>query len=145
MDEADRRAIEADCARLINQYFWANDAQDWAAVAALFAPEGRYARPSQPGAFVDGRAAILDSFRSRPARAQRHAVANILVEVESTTRARARCVLVLYMGDPVAPGELPGQDAKSPLIGFYNDIIVKTDEGWRFLERNGGLDFRPKG
>lgn len=143
MTDDERRAIEADCARLIHQYFWANDALDWEQVASLFAPEGRYARPSQPGAFVTGRAAILDSFRNRPARAQRHVVANILVSVESAERATARSVLVLYMGDAAAPGELPVQDAKSPLIGFYDDIIVRTAEGWRFLERNGGLDFRP--
>ena len=142
MTDEERRAIEADCARLIHQYFWANDALDWAQVASLFAPNGRYARPSQPGVFVEGRAALLDSFTSRPARAQRHVVANILVDVESATRATAKSVLVLYMGDPAPPGELPVQQANSPLIGFYHDIIVKTDEGWRFLERNGGLDFR---
>jgi len=143
MTDDQRRAIEADCARLILQYFWANDAHDWAQVAGLFAPEGRYARPSQPGNFVTGRGAILDSFTSRPARAQRHVVANILVEVESATRATAKSVLVLYMGDAPALGELPRQDAKSPMIGFYHDIIVLTDEGWRFAERNGGLDFAP--
>jgi ketosteroid isomerase-like protein len=143
LGEVQRRATEADCARLIHEYTWANDAQDWEACAALYTEDARFARPSKPGEFVEGRAAILAGFTARPARAQRHAIANILVDVISETEARARSVIVLYMGDAADDGGLSVQDAKSPLIGTYTDLIVKTAEGWRFAERVGGLDFRP--
>lgn len=142
MNDDQRRAIEADCARLIHEYVWANDAQEWEKCAALYTEDARFARPSKPDEFVEGRAAILAGFTARPARAQRHAIANILVDVVSETEARARSVIVLYMGD-ADDGGLPVQDSKSPLIGTYTDKIVRTPEGWRFAERVGGLDFKP--
>ena len=89
MTEDERRAIEIDCERLIKLYVNLNDAQDWPAVAALYTEDARFARPSQPGVFIEGREAILASFLARPARAQRHVIANTVVDVEDGDRARA--------------------------------------------------------
>jgi ketosteroid isomerase-like protein len=141
--EDERRAIEADCTRLIHQYINLNDAQNWEGVAALYTEDARFARPSKPGEFVDGRAAILASLAARPPRAQRHVIANVVVDVEAPDAARAFSVIVLYMGDVAEDGGLPVMDPTSPLIGFYRDRLVRTPEGWRFAERVGGLDFRP--
>lgn len=143
MTEQERRAIEADCERLIKRYVNLNDAQDWRAVAALYTEDARFARPSQPGVFIEGRQAILESFLARPARAQRHVIANTVVDVEDADHARAFSVIVLYMGDKADDGGLPVQGPKSPLIGTFTDKLVRTGEGWRFAERVGGLDFRP--
>ena len=143
MTEEERRAIEADCERLIKLYVNLNDAQDWPAVAALYTEDARFARPSQPGVFIEGRAAILASFLARPARAQRHVIANVVVDVEDADHARAYSVIVLYMGDAQEGGGLPVQDPKSPLIGTFTDRLVRSRDGWRFAERVGGLDFRP--
>jgi ketosteroid isomerase-like protein len=143
MTDDERRGIEADCERLIKHYVNLNDAQDWPAVAALYTLDARFARPSQPGVFVEGRAAILESFLARPARAQRHVIANIVVDVEDAGHAHAFSVIVLYQGDPAPAGELPEMDANSPAIGTYTDKLVRTPEGWRFAERVGGLDFKP--
>ena len=143
MTEEERRAIEADCERLIKHYINLNDAQDWDAVAALYTEDARFARPSQPDNFVVGREAILASFRARPARAQRHVMANIVVDVEDADHARAFSVIVLYMGDAADDGGLPSISANSPLIGTFTDKLVRTGEGWRFAERVGALDFRP--
>ncbi|HWK42067.1 MAG TPA: nuclear transport factor 2 family protein [Croceibacterium sp.] len=143
MTEEDRRAIEADCERLIKHYVNLNDAQDWPAVAALYTPDARFARPSRPDEFVIGREGILASFLARPARAQRHVIANVVVDVEDADHARAFSVIVLYMGDRAGPDELPVMDPKSPLIGTFTDRLVRTADGWRFAERIGGLDFRP--
>ena len=142
MTEEERRAIEQDCERLIKQYVNLNDAQDWPAVAALYTEDARFARPSQPGVFIEGRQAILDSFLARAARAQRHVIANTVVDVDDADHARAFSVIVLYMGDAADDGGLPVQDPKSPLIGTFTDRLVRTAEGWRFAERVGGLDFR---
>jgi len=143
LNEDQRRAIEADCERLIKLYVNLNDAQDWEAVAALYTDDARFARPSKPGEFTEGRAAILASFTARPPRAQRHVISNIVVDVEDADNARGFSVIVLYMGDKAEDGGLPVQDPKSPLIGTYTDRLVRTAEGWRFAERVGGLDFRP--
>jgi hypothetical protein len=142
MTPDERRAIEADVTRLIHQYVWANDAQDWDLCASLYTEDAVFRRPSG-GDPVVGRAAILASFTARPPRAQRHVMANTLVEVVSDNEATAKSVIVLYMGDMVAEG-LPAQDPRSPLIGTFEDRVVKTGDGWRFAERRGGLDFRPQ-
>ncbi len=142
MTEDQRRAIEADCERLIKRYFHLGDAGDWAAMAELYAEDGRMIRPSG-GAALEGRAAILAAFLARPARAQRHTVSNVLVEVDDADHARASSVIVLYFGDLGSPGEVPSQNAASPMVGSYTDKLVRTAEGWRFAERIGALDFRP--
>lgn len=141
MSDAERRAIEADVTRLIHRYVWASDAQDWETCAALFTEDALFRRPSG-GDPVVGRAAILASFLARAPRAQRHVVANVLVDVEGPATARAKSVIVLYMGDAVEEG-LAVQDATSPLVGTFTDLVVQTPHGWRFAERTGGLDFRP--
>ena len=143
MTEDERRAIELDCERLIRRYVNLNDAQDWPAVAAMYTEDARFARPSQPGVFIEGREAILASFLARPARAQRHVIANVVVDVEDADHARAFSVIVLYMGDAQEGGGLPVQDPKSPLIGTFTDRLVRTRDGWRFAGRVGELDFRP--
>ena len=143
MDLAERLAIEAQCARLINHYANCNDALDWDAVAQLYTEDARFGRPSKPGDLVIGREAILASFKARPPRAQRHVIANIVVDVESAGRARAFSVILLFQGEAASEGELPAMSANSPLVGTYRDLIVRTPEGWRFAERIGGLDFRP--
>ena len=143
LNEAGRRAIEIDCERLMKRYVNLSDAQDWAAVAALYTEDARFARPSRPDVFVEGREAILASFLARPARAQRHVIANVVVEVEDADHARAFSVIVLYMGDTPEAGGLPVQDPKSPLVGTFTDKLVRTRDGWRFAERVGGLDFAP--
>ena len=143
MTDEERRAIEADCERLIKRYVNLNDAQDWGAVANLYTENARFARPSKPDEFIEGRGAILESFLARPARAQRHVIANTVVEVESPTQVRAFSVIVLYMGEAAEDDGLPVMDPKSPLVGTFTDRLVRTSEGWRFAERVGGLDFRP--
>jgi len=142
MTDEERRAIEADCERLIKRYVNLNDAHDWEGCAALYTEDGRMGRPSG-GPPVEGRAAILAAFKARPRRAQRHTISNIEVDVEEADRARAFSVIVLYQGDPAPEGELPVLNVNSPLIGWYRDRLVRTAAGWRFAERVGGLDFRP--
>jgi len=143
MSPAERRAIEADIERLIKRYVNLSDAQDWPAVAELYTEDARFSRPSKPGEFVEGREAILAGFLARPPRAQRHVIANVVVDVESASSARAFSVIVLYQGEPAADSELPAMSADSPLVGTFTDRLVLTEHGWRFAERIGGLDFRP--
>ena len=125
MDEAGAWTARAAIAELITRYAALNDAGDWDAVAALYTEEGRMSRPTAPDEFITGRAAILAAFRSRPRRASRH--------------------ILLFVGSVAGDGGLPIQSADPPLIGSYADTLVKTQEGWRFAERRGSLDFRAQG
>jgi ketosteroid isomerase-like protein len=143
VDDDVRRSIEADCARLINLYAMLNDAGDWDRLAALYTPDARFARPSAPDDFIEGRENILAAFKARPPRSSRHVISNIVVDVESADAARAFSVIVLYQGDAADDGGLPKMSANSPLVGRFSDRLTRTGEGWRFAERQGRLDFQP--
>lgn len=129
LSDTDRRAIEQDCARLINLYANLNDAGDWAGVAALYAEDGVMYRPTAPDAGIAGRQTILEAFLARPSRTTRHICANIVVDVESRTIARGESAMLLFTG------------AVAPLVGSFHDRFVLTAEGWRFAERRGSLIF----
>lgn len=141
MSPAERLAIEWECARLINIYANLNDAGRWDEVAALYTEDGLMTRPTAPDAPVIGRAALLAAFKARPPRASKHICANIVVTVESAAEARAESNILLFTGAAAEDG-LPLLDAKSPLVGSYQDRFRLTPEGWRFSERRGSLAFR---
>ena len=145
MDEPGAWMAKAAIVELITRYAVLNDTADWEAVAALYTEDGRMSRPTAPDEFISGRAAILQAFRSRPPRASRHIVANILVTLEGDARALATSQIVLYTGSAADDGGLPALSASSPLIGSWEDTLVMTTDGWRFFERRGTLDFRPRG
>lgn len=129
---------QRDIERLILDYAAWNDAGDWAALAALYVPEGRMSRPSAPDIFIEGVEAILSAFRARPPRAQRHICANIRVDLEADdrggyARARATSQILLFTGANTAP-----------LVGSYRDRLIREDQTWKFIERRGVLDFPPR-
>jgi hypothetical protein len=143
MWDEDRQSVEWACTRLINLYALLNDAADWDGVAGLYTEDGQMARPSAPDAPIIGRDAILAALRARPPRAARHVISNIVVDVDGENEARAMSVILLFQGEAGENGALPTRDRTGPLVGFFKDRLVKTDEGWRFAERIGGLDFAP--
>ncbi len=142
MSELDEWATKAAISELIVHYAALNDAGNWEAVAALYMEDGRMNRPTAPDEFIAGRDAILAAFQARPPRAARHIVANILVRLEDATTARATSQILLYTGTDADDGGQPTQSTSPPLVGTYEDRLVKTESGWRFLERRGKLDFR---
>jgi hypothetical protein len=131
LTEDTRRAIEWDCAALINLYATLNDAARWAEVAALYTEDGSMTRPSAPDAPIVGRDAILAAFESRPARTTRHVTANIVVTVLDADTATATSAMLLFTA----------ADAP-PLVGGFADHLRRVPgEGWRFAERRGSLTF----
>jgi 3-phenylpropionate/cinnamic acid dioxygenase small subunit len=140
MNETDAWVAKAAIAELITRYAALNDAGDWDSMAALYTDDGRMSRPTAPDDFIAGRAAILAAFRSRPARAARHIISNVLVTMESETEARATSQILLFTAVSMGGG-LPIQSTP-PLVGSYRDRLTKTHLGWRFVERRGSLDFR---
>ena len=129
MSEEERRAIEADCARLIARYANLNDAADWQGVADLYVEDGRMARPTAPDDWTQGRAAILAAFLARPARTTRHVCSNVVIDVISPTQAVGESAMLLFTGDG------------APKVGSFHDRFVLTPAGWRFAERRGSLTF----
>ncbi len=121
---------ERACERLLHDYAALNDAGHWEAVAALYVADGRMSRPSAPENFIEGRDAILASFRTRPPRTTRHVCVNIRVNLISLDEARIDSQILLFMARD-----------QTPLVGSYRDRCLFTSEGWRFAERYGTLDF----
>jgi ketosteroid isomerase-like protein len=143
MNETDVWVAKAAIAELITRYATLNDTADWEAVAALYTEDGRMSRPVAPDQFIVGREAILAGFRARPPRASRHIVANILVQLEDDNHARACSQILLFTGARPDSAALAILSAGPPLLGTFEDQLVKTAAGWRFTVRRGKLDFKP--
>lgn len=124
-----RRAIEADCARLVALYANLNDAARWAELAALYAPDGRMARPTAPDDWIIGREAILAAFTARPPRTTRHVCSNIVIDVADADHAVGESAMLLFTGEG------------APKVGSFHDRFVRIDGVWRFAERRGTLTF----
>jgi len=141
MDEQGAWTAKAAITELITRYAALIDEGAWDELAALYTETARMSRPTAPDDFVVGRASILESFRSRPPRASRHIVANVLVTLEDAMHASATSQILLYVGRTEGGG-LPVLAGAAPIIGTYHDRLVLTDAGWKFAERRGVLDFR---
>lgn len=131
----DRLLIEQAGARLIYRYAALIDAGQSDALAALFTETGRYARPAGPADVLEGRAAILAEFKSRPPRLMRHVVANVTVNAQSPTSASAHSRVVLYLGAP--DGTLD-----KTMVGDFHDQLEKVGEDWLFAERRGSVTLK---
>ena len=131
--------IERDCERLVLDFAHFSDAQNYEALASLFAADATLMRPgADPGDAIVGRDAILRSYRSRAAgRITRHICTNIRITVESNDRARGLTYAVVYSaktGDP-AEGHFGVKADPRHLIGEFEDEFVLTAEGWKFQTR----------
>ena len=90
----------------------------------------RVSRPTAPDDYIEGRDAILASFRARPPRTTRHICANIRVTLDGADRATAQSQIMLFTAKD-----------QPPLVGSYADVLVRDGGVWRFVERRGSLDF----
>lgn len=111
------------------------DAQDYAAFAGLFTPQGILVRPD--GTRLQGRAAIEAAYRQRgPDRLTRHLISNHLVTVHDAEHASSICAVLLWTGndkDDAGPKGRPADPMQ--LVGEFVDELVMTDEGWRIAQR----------
>jgi SnoaL-like domain len=141
MNDLERLVIADTCRDLIHRYAYLNDERRFQELVALFAEDGIYCRPSAPADQIVGREAILDAYLSRPAgTATFHICSDVVVDVDSATRARARSRMVLFSGARGADGSNPGlAEMKPPLVGTFRDELTLTKEGWRFARRVGSL------
>ena len=136
MTEIERLVIERACERLVLDFVDANDRQEYPALVALFTPKGTITRPS--GGALIGHAAILESYQSRSdAYITRHICTNIRITVESEDRARGLTYALVYSAVARRPPEAHFGIKAEPrhLIGEFEDVFVRTPEGWRFSAR----------
>lgn len=135
----DRLLAEQACRDLVLRAAAATDAQRHDDFAALFAEDGVLVRPgAQP---LQGRAAIAESYRSRPpGRITRHLVSNTLVVLASPTAARASSCVLLWSGrasDAAGPFGRPAHERQ--VVGEFDDRFVLTPQGWRIARRSASF------
>ena len=128
--------IERACERLVVDFAYFSDRQEYESMAALFTPDGTMQRPS--GDALVGRAAIQQAYESRgPGRITRHICTNIRITVESADRARGLTYAIVYSATAGHPPSghfgIPA-DARH-LVGEFEDKFVLTAEGWRIASR----------
>jgi uncharacterized protein (TIGR02246 family) len=122
----DTLTIERACERLVLDFAYYSDHQEYESLSKLFAADGIMKRPN--GDPIVGREAILQAYRARPAgRMTRHVCSNIRITVESPDRARGFTYAVVFSAT--------GDEKAEERIGEFEDQFVRRDEGWRFASR----------
>jgi hypothetical protein len=117
---------ERACEKLVIDFAYFSDRQEYESLAALFADDGVMQRPN--GDRLVGREAILTAYRARPVnRMTRHVCTNIRIAVESADRVRGFTYAVVYSAT--------GDEAAKAQIGEFEDTFVRVGNGWRFAER----------
>jgi len=133
MDKSLRREIEADCIALSHAFAYELDVKNYEALAALFAPDGVFIRT---GVRLQGPAQILATMRQRPAEQfTRHVTTNIHFTHVEQDLAKAVSYNVSYfaMSANRPPLDLGPQQV---MVLDFIDTYTRTQQGWRFLERD---------
>lgn len=136
-----RMADEWACAQLITSYTHLVDFGNASAIADLFVPAGIWRNDEFA---MEGQDAIRAGFARREGvtrRQSRHVCTNIAVNVDGDT-ATALCYLVNYRHDSTTgQAELPAPADVPKYVGEYHDQLVRTDQGWRFVDRYCTISF----
>ena len=124
LDLSDRQAI----IDLFAAYSWAIDTGAGEQLADLFLPDGKFERSD--GTTLRGRTELTrfgeQVFQSRPHRLQ-HVTSNSVPAVLESGQVSVRSYVHIYAGEP-SGSRLLG-------MGAYDDLVVKTADGWRFCSR----------
>lgn len=117
--------------RLLLEYGRTLDARDFAAYAALFAPEGEwkgalgtYKGPKDIQAAMER---IFANATDIPKGNNFHVMSNFIIDVQGD-RATARSMFVFY--------RMEGNKPVAEVAGRYEDVLVRTGGTWKFLQRN---------
>ena len=139
MTNEQRLVIERECERLILHSAKLSDHAKIEELAGLFTHDAELVRPSGVGASIVGRAAILASLRAAPKATKAHVITNVVVEVASPTSAHVASVAIRFSG-PVADDGSGGTVAGTKIaVGYFEDDLVLTSEGWAFQRRRGSM------
>lgn len=137
MDDLQRLLIERACERLVLQFAQYNDYKQHDALEALFVEDCEFARPLDPTHPYYGRKAVAAIFRNRKPIMTQHVMTNILIDVVSDDEARGRSYVT--MASNPDPDRSTPKDSGGVFFGAFDDVFVRTAEGWKFKSRHGSL------
>ncbi|MFE6664859.1 nuclear transport factor 2 family protein [Streptomyces sp. NPDC057697] len=139
LDPMERLLAERACERLIVEFVRRLDLGDPSGVAELFTPDGVWEWP-QGDRRVEGRDALRAYFGSRPEdRLSRRMSTNIMVTVESASKATATSYFATYRVDGHTGGMVP--PVLPANVGHYEDGFRKVDGTWLLAHRVTFLPF----
>ncbi|MEZ0066363.1 hypothetical protein ABIA32_002373 [Streptacidiphilus sp. MAP12-20] len=135
----DRMLAERACERIIFDFIHRLDLGEPSSVAELFTPDGVWHWPHGDRR-IEGRESLRAYFASRPSdRLSRRLMMNVLVTVESATRARAVSYLTTYRVDGYVGGMI---EPRLPVnVGHYEDTFRAIDGDWFLATRTVFLPF----
>ncbi|HCP77228.1 MAG: hypothetical protein CML16_16505 [Pusillimonas sp.] len=136
---ADILAIHLVCKDLAVRSACLVDQQDYETLVQLFTPDATLVRPG--GSPLVGREQILASYQSKPReRLTRHFITNSVVYEADVDSARMTSYVLLWSTTGDTPLEAFGRKADArQAAGQFDDIIVRTDEGWRIAQRSASF------
>lgn len=141
MESLQKIEIEHDCKALSSAFAYHLDRRDYQSLADLFAANGVWIRHYVP---LRGKEQILAAMAARPAEQfTRHVTTAFHFTEVSESRAKSVSTNVSYFS--FQADKLPAlfQPENVMLLDFV-DTYIKTDEGWRFLERDTQMVLVPK-
>ena len=122
---------ESAIQKLLLEYGRTLDARDFAAYAALFAPEGQWKGAmgtlKGPKDIQESMQRIFAAATDIPKGSNFHVMSNFLIDVQGD-RATAKSMFVFY--------RMEGSKPVAEVAGRYEDVLVRTGGRWKFLERN---------
>jgi ketosteroid isomerase-like protein len=127
-EEADRRAITA----LNDDFCHELDRGTVAGLVALFMPDAVYSREERVSS---GQAEIRALFEARTAggpRTSRHLTSGLRIAFTGSDQAVGLSICTVYTaaGMPPVSGTLPGA------VADFEDVYMRTEDGWRFARRH---------
>jgi hypothetical protein len=126
-----RAEDEAAIERLLLEYGRTLDARDFAAYAALFAPEGKWKGAlgtyTGPKEIQEAMERIFAAATDIPRGSNFHVMSNFIIDVQGD-RATAKSMFVFY--------RMEGNKPVAEVAGRYEDVLVRIGGVWKFLERN---------
>jgi hypothetical protein len=120
--------IEFEIQKVLTTYSQAASTGDWDAAVGAYLPEGTWAIPHL-GMRLKGRAAI------------REALVSFMSGMDYVIQMNAPAVIQVDGANATARsgirecGKSKGKDEGFEFLGFYVDRLVRSDDGWQFVER----------
>lgn len=141
MNRLKRIEIESECKALSSAFAYHLDRREYQSLADLFAPEGVWIRHYTP---LRGRDEILAAMNARPPEQfTRHVTTSFHFTEVTESRAKSVSVNMSYFSFQAQTLPAPYEPANAMLLDFV-DTYIKTDAGWRFLERDTQMVLVPK-
>ena len=135
MDRDQERAIEWDCAQVVNKFYCSLDARRYDELVNCFTPDGVWKRQ---GNELQGRDAIMAAMEERGENLViRHIVTNVQVTIEDENSASTSEYITIYRHDSDEKLEGPAPLDGPGVIFLYQDKMVRSEDGWQMTDKRG--------